>query len=409
MGATPPLSPLAPAEFPDLPVIKGVRFATVEAGVRYTDRPDVMLATLAKGTTIAGAFTRSATRSAAVLDCQEKIGGTSKDGAAILVNSGNANAFTGRNGTDAVKSVTRATAAATGVPEARVFTSSTGVIGEPLAHDRITDKLGELAENQTDDGISAAARAIMTTDTFPKGAATSVTVDGQQVRIAGIAKGSGMIAPDMATMLVYIFTDAVVDQSVLQSMVSALNRKTFNCITVDSDTSTSDTLLVAATGASGIRITEASVGFMESLRKVMLDLAHQVVRDGEGATKFVEISVSGAASDDEARTHGLAIANSPLVKTAIAGEDANWGRIVMAIGKSGARADRDQLSIRFGDILVASDGWVNPDYSEDEAAAYMKNQDLEIHVDLGLGGGTAVVWTCDLTHGYIDINADYRS
>ncbi len=192
-------------------------------------------------------------------------------------------------------------------------------------------------------------------------------------------------------------------------MVSALNRKTFNCITVDSDTSTSDTLLVAATGASGIRITEASVGFMEGLRKVMLDLAHQVVRDGEGATKFVEISVSGAASDDEARIHGMAIANSPLVKTAIAGEDANWGRIVMAIGKSGARADRDMLAIKFGDILVASDGWVNPDYSEDEAAAYMKNQELEIHVDLGLGGGTAVVWTCDLTHGYIDINADYRS
>ncbi|WP_306114322.1 MULTISPECIES: bifunctional glutamate N-acetyltransferase/amino-acid acetyltransferase ArgJ [unclassified Roseovarius] len=409
MGGTPPISPLAPADFPELPVIKGVSFATAEAGVRYTGRPDVMLATLVKGTTIAGTFTRSATRSAAVLDCQEKIGGSTAEGAAILVNSGNANAFTGRNGTDAVKAVTEATAAATGVPEARVFTSSTGVIGEPLAHDRITAKLKDLTGNQTEAGIADAARAIMTTDTFPKGAATTVTIDGQQVRIAGIAKGSGMIAPDMATMLVYIFTDAVVDQPVLQSMVSALNRKTFNCITVDSDTSTSDTLLVAATGASGIRITEASVGFMEGLRKVMLDLAHQVVRDGEGATKFVEISVSGAASDDEARIHGMAIANSPLVKTAIAGEDANWGRIVMAIGKSGARADRDLLSIRFGDILVASDGWVNPDYSEDDAAAYMKNQELEIHVDLGLGGGTAVVWTCDLTHGYIDINADYRS
>ena len=387
MGGTPPISPLAPAAFPELPVIKGVSFATAEAGVRYKGRPDVMLATLVKGTTIAGTFTRSATRSAAVLDCQEKIGGSTAEGAAILVNSGNANAFTGRNGTDAVKAVTEATAAATGVPEARVFTSSTGVIGEPLAHDRITAKLKDLTGNQTEAGIADAARAIMTTDTFPKGAATTVTIDGQHVRIAGIAKGSGMIAPDMATMLVYIFTDAVVDQPVLQSMVSALNRKTFNCITVDSDTSTSDTLLVAATGASGIRITEASVGFMEGLRKVMLDLAHQVVRDGEGATKFVEISVSGAASDDEARIHGMAIANSPLVKTAIAGEDANWGRIVMAIGKSGARADRDLLSIRFGDILVASDGWVNPDYSEDAAAAYMKNQELEIHVDLGLGGG----------------------
>lgn len=409
MGATPPLSPLAPSDFPDLPVIEGVSFATAEAGIRYTGRPDVMLAKLVSGATIAGAFTRSATRSAAVLDCQEKIGQNSDAGAAILVNSGNANAFTGRNGTDAVKALTEATAKTLNIPEDRVFTSSTGVIGEALPHQRITDKLAELFENLAPDSISAAARAIMTTDTFPKGSSTTVTIDGQHVRIAGIAKGSGMIAPDMATMLVYIFTDAAVDQPVLQSMVTALNRKTFNCITVDSDTSTSDTLLVAATGASGIRITESSVGFMEGLRQVMLDLAHQVVRDGEGATKFVEVAVTGAASDAEARIHGMAIANSPLVKTAIAGEDANWGRIVMAIGKSGARADRDQLSIRFGDILVANEGWVNPDYSEDEAAAYMKNQELEIHVDLGLGGGTAVVWTCDLTHGYIDINADYRS
>ena len=409
MGATPPLSPLAPAAFPELPVIDGVRFAVTEAGVKYRDRPDVMLATLAKGTTVAGVFTRSVTRSAAVLDCQEKIGTSGTDGAAILVNSGNANAFTGRSGMEAVKAITHATAEATGVPEARVFTSSTGVIGEPLPHGVITDKLTELSGALAKDGIGDAARAIMTTDTFPKGSQTVVTVDGQKVRIAGIAKGSGMIAPDMATMLVYIFTDALVDRPVLQSMVTALNRKTFNCITVDSDTSTSDTLLVAATGASGIRITESSVGFMEGLRQVMLDLAHQVVRDGEGATKFVEISVTGAASDEEARTHAMAIANSPLVKTAIAGEDPNWGRVVMAIGKSGARADRDQLAIRFGDILVASEGWVNPDYSEDAAAAYMKNQELEIHVDLGLGGGTAVVWTCDLTHGYIQINADYRS
>jgi len=218
-----------------------------------------------------------------------------------------------------------------------------------------------------------------------------------------------MIAPDMATMLVYIFTDAAIDQPTLQTMVSALNAKTFNCITVDSDTSTSDTLLVGATGASGIRVTDTSVGFMEGLRNVMLDLAHQVVRDGEGATKFVEVSVTGAASDADARTHALAIANSPLVKTAIAGEDPNWGRVVMAVGKSGAKADRDTLSIWFGDILVAKDGWVSPDYREDEAAAYMKNQELVLHVDLGLGGGTAHVWTCDLTHGYIEINADYRS
>ncbi|MDM8166035.1 bifunctional glutamate N-acetyltransferase/amino-acid acetyltransferase ArgJ [Roseovarius sp.] len=409
MGATPPLSPLAPAAFPSLPEIGGVSFATAEAGVRYAGRTDVMLALLAPGTAMAGVFTRSATRSAAVLDCQKKIAFQSEAGAAIIVNSGNANAFTGRNGEAAVTAVTSAVANTLDVPEARVFSSSTGVIGEPLPHDRIAAKLDELKGNLDPTGIENAARAIMTTDTFPKGSGTQVEIDGQPVRIAGIAKGSGMIAPDMATMLVYIFTDAAIEQPILQSMVSALNQTTFNCITVDSDTSTSDTLLVAATGASGIRVTENSITFMEGLRRVMLDLAHQVVRDGEGATKFVSVSVTGASSDADARTHGLAIANSPLVKTAIAGEDPNWGRIVMAVGKSGAPADRDTLSIWFGDILVAKDGWVNPDYSEDAAAAYMKNPELDIHVDLGLGGGRAVVWTCDLTHGYIDINADYRS
>ena len=310
---------------------------------------------------------------------------------------------------DRITAVTSAVANTLDVPEARVFSSSTGVIGEPLPHGRIAAKLDELKGNLDPTGIENAARAIMTTDTFPKGSGTQVEIDGQPVRIAGIAKGSGMIAPDMATMLVYIFTDAAIEQPILQSMVSALNQTTFNCITVDSDTSTSDTLLVAATGASGIRVTENSITFMEGLRRVMLDLAHQVVRDGEGATKFVTVSVTGASSDADARTHGLAIANSPLVKTAIAGEDPNWGRVVMAVGKSGAPADRDTLSIWFGDILVAKDGWVNPDYSEDAAAAYMKNPELDIHVDLGLGGGRAVVWTCDLTHGYIDINADYRS
>jgi glutamate N-acetyltransferase/amino-acid N-acetyltransferase len=249
----------------------------------------------------------------------------------------------------------------------------------------------------------------MTTDTFAKGATETVTIDGQHVRIAGIAKGSGMIAPDMATMLVYIFTDAAMEQPVLQDMLSALNRTTFNCITVDGDTSTSDTLLMAATGASGIRVTETSVGFMEALRRVMLDLAHQVVRDGEGATKFVEVSVTGAASDAEAHVHAKSIANSPLVKTAIAGEDPNWGRIVMAVGKSGMRADRDRLSIWFGDLEMARAGEVSPDHDEARAAAYMKNREIVIHVDLGIGGGTARVWTCDLTHGYIAINADYRS
>ena len=409
MGATPPKSPLAPATFPDLPEIAGVEFAIAEAGVRYQGRPDVMLAKLAKGTAIAGAFTQSATRSAAVLDCQAKIGGASADGAAIIVNSGNANAFTGRNGFASVRAVTQAVADAVQVPEARVFSSSTGVIGEVLPHDKINAKLTELAAALSPSTIDQAAQAIMTTDTFPKGAGTEVTVDGQTVRIAGIAKGSGMIAPDMATMLVYIFTDALIDQTELQNIVSVLNAATFNCITVDSDTSTSDTLLVAATGASDVRVTEDSVGFLEGLRAVMLDLAHQVVRDGEGATKFVEVSVTGASSDDDARIHALSIANSPLVKTAIAGEDPNWGRIVMAVGKSGAPADRDTLSIKFGDILVASSGWVDAAYDEDTAAAYMKNQELQINVDLGIGGGTAKVWTCDLTHGYIQINADYRS
>ena len=409
MGKPAPLSPLAPAAFPELPEIGGVRFATAQAGVRYKGRTDVLLVSLAPGTAIAGVFTRSATRSAAVLDCQAKIGGDCAPGAAILVNSGNANAFTGRRGVASVEALAGAVAERLGIPAGRVFTSSTGVIGEPLAHERIIACLDDLAGRLAPGAIADAARAIMTTDTFPKGAGETVTIDGQSVRIAGIAKGSGMIAPDMATMLVYIFTDAAVEQAALQDMVSALNRSTFNCITVDSDTSTSDTLLMAATGASGVHVSVTNMGFMEALRRVMLDLAHQVVRDGEGATKFVEISVTGAASDAEAHIHAKAIANSPLIKTAIAGEDPNWGRVVMAIGKSGARADRDLLAIWFGDMQVAKDGFVSPSYNEASAAAYMKQQEIVIHVDLGLGGGTARVWTCDLTHGYIDINADYRS
>jgi glutamate N-acetyltransferase/amino-acid N-acetyltransferase len=249
----------------------------------------------------------------------------------------------------------------------------------------------------------------MTTDTFPKGACATVEIGGKPVKIAGIAKGSGMIAPDMATMLVYIFTDAQVEQPVLQTLLSTLTDRTFNCITVDSDTSTSDTLLLAATGASGVQVGADDSAFADALHGVMLDLAHQVVRDGEGATKFVEIAVTGAASNADARTHAMAIANSPLIKTAIAGEDPNWGRVVMAIGKSGAAADRDLLSIRFGTITVAENGWVSPTYSEAQGAAYMKGQNLQIGVDLGLGQGQATVWTCDLTHGYISINADYRS
>ncbi|MBO9399333.1 bifunctional glutamate N-acetyltransferase/amino-acid acetyltransferase ArgJ [Shimia sp. R9_3] len=403
------VSPLAPEHFPELPTIEGVKFATVEAGVKYANRKDVMLAELAPGTAMAGVFTRSATRSAAVLDCQEKIAQDSDAGAAILVNAGNANAFTGKNGVTSVKAVTDAVAACLDLPETRVFSSSTGVIGEPLPHDRITGKLEELRGKLSSDAIVDAAEAIRTTDTFAKGASRSAEINGQTVKIAGIAKGSGMIAPDMATMLVYIFTDAKIARADLQAMVSSLNNVTFNAITVDSDTSTSDTLLVAATGASGVLVSQEDQAFRTALHEVMLDLAHQVVRDGEGATKFVEINITGAASAEDARTHAMAIANSPLVKTAVAGEDPNWGRIVMAIGKSGAQADRDLLSIRFGDILVAENGWVSPDYKEEAGAGYMQQQDITINVDLGLGDAQDTVWTCDLTHGYITINADYRS
>ena len=402
------VSPLAPAAFPDVPVVDGVTFATAAAGVKYQGRTDVMLARLTPGSVVAGAFTRSSTRAAPVLDCQEKIGKASTEGAAILVNSGNANAFTGRNGTASVAAITAAVAAACGVPAERVFTSSTGVIGEPLPHDRIITVLDQLADQASPDGIKAAAKAIMTTDTFPKGAQAQVEVDGKAVKIVGIAKGSGMIAPDMATMLVYIFTDAQISQNNLQSLVSLSNERTFNCITVDSDTSTSDSLIVAATGMSGVDV-NGHDGFADALHGVMLDLAHQVVKDGEGATKFVEITVSGAETDADAKTHAMAIANSPLIKTAIAGEDPNWGRVVMAIGKSGAAADRDRLSIRFGDVEVAKDGWRSENYSEEAAAAHMKGENIVIGVDLGLGAGAATVWTCDLTHGYISINADYRS
>ena len=412
-----PVSPLAPKDgFPALPVIAGVEFAAVAAGVRYAGRTDVMLARLAPGTAIAGAFTRSSTRAACVLDCQEKLraAAESDEGAAIVVNSGNANAFTGKAGQEAVDAVTGSVAATLGLSPSRVFSSSTGVIGEPLPHDRITAKLGDLTAALDEGGIELAARAIMTTDTFPKGAGAEIAGEGGAIRIAGIAKGSGMIAPDMATMLVYIFTDASIPSKSLQKMVSRQVDDTFNAITVDSDTSTSDALIVAATGQSDAApITDlrskVARDFEAALRAVMMELAHQVVRDGEGATKFVEVRVTGAIDPADAHRVAMSIANSPLVKTAIAGQDANWGRIVAAIGKSGARADRDLVSIRFGDLLVAEKGWRVPDYSEEAASAYMRNQDLLIHVDLGLGKAAKSVWTCDLTHRYIDINADYRS
>jgi glutamate N-acetyltransferase/amino-acid N-acetyltransferase len=333
-------------------------------------------------------------------------------GAAILVNAGNANAFTGAAGVAGVTALTEATAAALGVPAARIFTASTGVIGEPLPHDRISAALEGLAAGLAPDAFEAAARAIMTTDTFPKGAMAEVEIEGAPVRIVGIAKGSGMIAPDMATMLAFVFTDAAIGPAQLQRLVARLTGETFNAITVDGDTSTSDTLLVAATGqgpAVGDLRKAPGRAFEAALGAVMRDLALQIVRDGEGATKLVEVRVTGAASPEDARRVGLAIANSPLVKTAIAGEDANWGRIVMAVGKSGAEADRDRLAIRFGDITVAEAGVRAAGYDEAAVSAYMKGRELEIGVDLGLGRGQATVWTCDLTHGYIDINADYRS
>ncbi|WP_227286383.1 bifunctional glutamate N-acetyltransferase/amino-acid acetyltransferase ArgJ [Boseongicola sp. H5] len=415
--AKPAVSPLAPpGGFPDLPVIDGVRFAAAAAGIKYKNREDVMLAEIAPGASLAGVFTRSATRSAPVLDCEAKLAalGAQEAGFAILVNSGNSNAFTGAAGAETVRAVCAQVARAMDLPEAHVFTASTGVIGEPLPAEKITGAIAALKAGLSPAGGAAAARAIMTTDTFAKGATATMRIGGTPVSLAGFAKGSGMIAPDMATMLAYVFTDAAIDRPVLQDMLRAQTTRTFNAITVDSDTSTSDTVMVVATGKAGHgRITDVDSAeareFAAALEAVMKDLALQIVRDGEGATKLVEVRVTGAASDADADRVARAIANSPLVKTAIAGEDPNWGRIVMAVGKSGAKADRDRLSIRFGDILVAEDGWVAPGYREEAGAAYMTSDTLLIAVDLGLGDGSATIWTCDLTHGYITINADYRS
>jgi glutamate N-acetyltransferase/amino-acid N-acetyltransferase len=402
------ISPLAPASFPKLPIISGVTFATAAAGIKYAGRTDVMLASIAAGSTVAGVFTRSATSAACVLDCQSKMGGDMSHGAAILVNSGNANAFTGNAGQASVDRICAAVAIGLGVPASAVFTSSTGVIGEVLPDHKITECIDALAGSLGEDALENAAKAIMTTDTYAKGSTASVEINGKTVKISGIAKGSGMVAPDMATMLVYIFTDAKIAQPDLQALLADLTDKTFNCITVDSDTSTSDALICAATGASSADVS-GNPDFAQALGQVMLDLAHQVVKDGEGATKFVAVEVTGAASDGDARLVAMSIANSPLVKTAIAGEDPNWGRIVMAVGKSGAEADRDRLSIWFGPHLVAENGWVAKTYTEDAGASYMKQSELVIRTDLGIGGAKTTVWTCDLTYGYIEINADYRS
>ena len=414
------ISPLAPAlGFPTLPEINGVTYAAGAAGVKYRERDDVMLARIEAGSAVAGVFTRSATRSGSVLDCQVKLAALQKTNTVagalgVVVNSGNSNAFTGKAGDTSVELISSSAAKVLKTRPENVLTSSTGVIGELLPHDKIISILDDLNVNLSPKNGVAAARAIMTTDTFAKGADRSVEIDGKTIQISGFAKGSGMIAPDMATMLVYIFTDAAVTSSVLQQIISSENRHTFNAITVDSDKSTSDTLLAFATGAAGntqiIGVDGVdSQKLASALHDVMRDLAHLVVKDGEGATKFIEVEVTCAISDDSAQTVALAIANSPLVKTAAAGEDPNWGRVVMAIGKSGEPADRDKISIKFGNILVAEKGWVSPSYTEDAGSTYMKNQNLKISVGLGMGNGTSKVWTCDLTHGYIKINADYRS
>jgi glutamate N-acetyltransferase/amino-acid N-acetyltransferase len=408
-----------PLGFPELPEIRGVTYSAGAAGVKYQGRDDVMLARIEAGSAVAGVFTRSTTRSGSVLDCQVKIAKLQKTNSVagvlgVVVNSGNSNAFTGKAGDTSVKLISSSAAKVLKTIPENILTSSTGVIGELLPHDKIIYILGDLGVNLSSANGASAANAIMTTDTFAKGASKSVEIDGKTIQIAGFAKGSGMIAPDMATMLVYIFTDAAVTSTALQQIISSENQRTFNAITVDSDTSTSDTLLAFATGAAGnAQITNPdSVDGQKlalALQNVMCELAHLVVKDGEGATKFIEVEVTGAASDESARIVALAIANSPLVKTAAAGEDPNWGRVVMAIGKSGEPADRDKISIYFGDILVAENGWVAHGYKEEIGVDYMKNQDLKISAGLAKGDGTARVWTCDLTHGYIEINADYRS
>jgi glutamate N-acetyltransferase/amino-acid N-acetyltransferase len=407
------VSPLAPKSFATLPPLAGVRLATAAAGVRYKDRTDVLMAVLAPGTQAAGVFTKSKTSSAPVEWCRTGIkGGAAR---ALVVNSGNANAFTGKAGFEGAREVAESAAAVVGCKAQEVFLASTGVIGEPLPAQKITRVLASLAEQGSAGGWRAAAEAIMTTDTYPKLATASVEIDGHKVKINGIAKGSGMIAPDMATMLAFVFTDANLPSSVLQELLSSGVKPSFNAITVDSDTSTSDTLLLFATGkgAHHPAITKASdkrlTDFKRKLDAVLLDLALQVVRDGEGARKQIRIDVTGAASDESAKVVALSIANSPLVKTAIAGDDANWGRIVMAVGKAGEPADRDKLKIAFGNQVVADKGERSAKYDEAAATRAVKGSEVEISVDLGIGKGVARVWTCDLTEGYIRINGAYRS
>ena len=407
-----PRSPLAPADPVDVPAINGARLAARRVFGRYGDRTDLMLMILAEGTAAAGVFTRSACASAPVEWCRRHL--SAGRARAVLVNAGNANAFTGQSGRDAASRSAAFAAEAVGCLPEEVMLASTGVIGEPLDPAPIEAALEGMVSAAAPDGWADAAEAIMTTDTFPKRAVRYAMIDGAPVTLAGIAKGSGMIAPDMATMLSFVVTDAWLPHAILQECLEDAVEPSFNSITVDSDTSTSDTLMAFATGQAGNvaieRADDPRLGaFRDALTQLCHDLARQVVRDGEGATKLVEVSVTGAATGKSAKRIAMSVANSPLVKTAIAGEDANWGRVVMAVGKAGEPADRDRLTIRFGDVVVATKGQRDPDYSEEAASAVMKRDEIAIHVDLALGPGEAKVWTCDLTHGYISINGDYRS
>jgi glutamate N-acetyltransferase/amino-acid N-acetyltransferase len=398
-----------------MPAVEGVRFATAAAGIKYKNRTDVLLGLFAEGTTVAGVLTQSKTRSAPVDWCRSSLKGGSAR--ALVVNSGNANAFTGRHGLATVEATAAAAARAAGCRASEVFIASTGVIGQPLDPKPIVDNLPDLARRGDTGAWEAAARAIMTTDTFPKLATRTVRLGSTDVVINGIAKGAGMIAPDMATMLSFVATDAPVATPILQALLADGASRTFNCISIDGDTSTSDTLIAFATGAAAKRgaapiSSETSPGFAAfktAFHDLLRELALMVAKDGEGLTKFVTLKVTGAESTAAARRIGLAIANSPLVKTALAGNDPNWGRIVMAVGKSGEAADRDRLAINFGDLAVARDGEVHPGYKEAHGAAYFRKAELDIHVDVGVGHAEAVVWTCDLTADYVSINADYRS
>ena len=406
------VSPLAPERFPELAPIAGVRLAAFAAGIRYPGRNDLMLAELAPDSAVAGVFTRSLTAGPPVLWCRECMqGGRVR---AVVANSGNSNTFTGRVGREVVEATAATTARLLGCDPKQVFISSTGVIGEPPPGEKIIEALPQIVPMLSAGAWEPAARAIMTTDTFPKGATAAATIDGVDVRLNGFCKGSGMIAPDMATMLAYVFTDAALPHQVLQPLLAAAADRSFNSITVDGDTSTSDTVLLCATHQAAHRpVARPSdrrlAGFRQALDTVMVDLAQQVARDGEGAQKFVTIEVTGAATFRAARRIGLTIGNSPLVKTALSAGDPNWGRIVMAVGRAEEKIDPDRLAISIGGLPILANGGPVPGYDETPVAEHMKGREIMIAVDVGVARGKATVWTCDLTHGYIDINASYRS